>query len=354
MPLHTLTLENFRNHSQSTVEFGEKNTIFIGQNGAGKTNLLEALYSFAILRPFRASKREVFVRDKEPFARVILKKDDDLLEIFWETAPARTVFKKNGVIMRTAEFLNQKNFFAVLFAPDDLNLPFVAPGERRKIFARTLGGLFPDYFTAHLRFEKVLKRRNRLLQDQALAHEFAFWDEEFATLSTLLTARRAEFIDFLNTRLADYFSQIAGRKSDLRADFVPSSDDITVDLSKNFVRDLAIGSTSRGAHRDDFVFYLRGEPLAEQASRGEVRSAILAFRLAERDFIREKTGSAPVLLFDDVFSELDHQRAEAFLALVRDEQAVITTTDLDGLDFDLMKARVYAVAEGGIKSSGLD
>lgn len=349
--IKTIILENFRNHQLTEISFSDKTTVFVGENGSGKTNILEAVYSFAVLKPFRSHKREIFINENSGYAKLQLSTKENKLEIFWQKIPASTVFKKNRVKLKTSDFFEQKNFSAVLFTPDNLNIPFASPSERRKLFSNVLSQVFQEYFESQLNFDKILRHRNRLLQDyreqKAKKSDFDFWDQKFITESTLLTEYRQKFIDFINTKITNYFQQISKNKKELKIDFLPSSLNIAEDLEKNFQKDVIIGTTRKGAHRDDFIFYLDGISLTEKASRGEVRSAILAFRLAERDYITEKTDTKPLLLFDDVFSELDEIHRKAFLDLIQEEQAIINTTEIP---FALPEPFIsYKVENGSIK-----
>ena len=224
MILKSIKLQNFRNHKEIVIDFDKQNTFLVGENGAGKTNIIEAIYSFAILRPFRSAKKEVFVREGENYAKITLnishqegcspeiddlldemesgdtdiqynkiidKKEDFIvieptitfnkrLEIFWQTSPKRTVFKIDDIKLTTREFLNKKDFFAVLFVPDDLNLPFSSPSIRRKYISRTISPLYHDYFEAELKLEKILRQRNKLLEEiregRAERSEIDFWN----------------------------------------------------------------------------------------------------------------------------------------------------------------------------------
>ncbi len=331
MNIKQIILENFRNHTKNIISFSEKTTIFIGENGSGKTNIIEAIYSFAILKPFRSTKREIYIKEEENYSKLTIEANQKTLEIYWEKTPARTVFKKDKIKLKTSEFLKEKEFYAVLFTPDDLNLPFSSPSERRKLLFRVVAPVHREYFESHLKFEKILRQRNKLLQryaeQQAEKSEFEYWDQEFIKHSQILTQYRKDFLKYINSKIEKYFQEISQNKKKLSINFIPSSENIAEDLEKNFQKDIIIGSTSRGAHRDDFQILINDENLTKKASRGEVRSAILAFKLAERDFIQENKEIKPLLLFDDVFSELDEIHRRSFLKLIKNEQAVINSTE---------------------------
>ena len=354
MIIKRLSLENFRNHKKTVLNFSKNITVLLGKNGAGKTSLLEAIFCFTILRPFRNFRKKVFIKDQEDFARAVVETNENKLEIFWQITPQeQTVFKKNLAILSTSEFLREKNFFAVLFSPENLTLPTAQPRERRRFLSQILSLVNEQYFFYALNFEKILKNRNRLLQKFALKkakkEEFIFWDRELIKYSQFLTQKRAELIDFLKQDLEKNFQKISANQDQLKIDFKPSSQNLNDDLAANFDRDVLLGSTSKGAHRDDFCFYLRNKPLGQIASRGEMRSCILALKLTECAFLKAQSGKNPLLLFDDVFSELDQKHCQAFLKNLTNNQVIISTTEKE-LFFPKKNLQIIKVKNGSTSS----
>jgi DNA replication and repair protein RecF len=330
--LKQIYLENFRNHQELALSFSQPIAIITGINGIGKTSLLEAIFALATLKPFRSAKRRVFIKSKGDYALIKGDFSEESLMIYWQQKPQRkTVFKRNEIRLDLNEYLTKKDFLAILYAPEDNNLPFTSPRERRKFLARTLVPIRPGYFQKILDYEKVLRQRNKLLQlyneSRARLQEFDYWDQQLISLGEVITRERANYLDFIAKKITSYFQLITGTKDTLSLYFKSSSSDLVQDLANNFRRDLALGSTSVGAHRDDFELFLNKRALGEVGSRGEVRSAILAFKKAEFDFIFEQTSKKPLLLFDDVFSELDSTHRQGFLQLVAKSQTIITATD---------------------------
>lgn len=341
MYLSSLQLQHFRNIAEAHLEFGKGINILVGQNGQGKTNILEAIFALALSRPFRSREKEVFIEHHADFARLkgmvhCGNNEEETLEIFWEQrSKSSAVFQRNRVQKNSAEFLSSKHFFAVLFAPEDMELPFAAPRVRRQFLSRLLSTLFPEYLAAALKYEKVLKHRNKLLQEYsegtAQKMEFDFWDAELTKWAEVLETYTIQFFEFASTRLTQNYHAISQKKDRLTLKFIPSvapEEDFFAVLQKNFSRDVRYGSTQRGAHRDDFALLLNDHPLEAVGSRGEVRSALLALKLCERDFIAEQTSVAPVLLLDDVFSELDEERRTALLKVFENTQVFISSTHL--------------------------
>jgi len=360
MHLHTLSLENFRNVEKITLEFSSGLNIFVGQNGQGKTNTLEAIYALSLSRPFRSREKEVFLRYGKEYGRIkgevkLGKKEQENLEIFWENLDQRrngTVFKKNGVEKISLEYLESKHFFAVLFAPEDMELPFAAPKKRRQYLSRVLSPIFPRYLEALINYEKVLKHRNKLLMKYHASKterlEFAFWDAELVKWGEVLRVQRSELMAFIQNKIAEKYQLLSSSQDILSGRFLPSLEanaDFFTELQASFTQDIAYGATQKGPHRDDFELLLNDKPLTETASRGEIRTALIALKLCERDFIAEQMTIFPVLLLDDVFSELDEERRVALLKIFADDQVFITTTHLPKLPKG-KKVEIFTVVEG--------
>ncbi len=341
MKIESLLLEHFRNYDHKEVVFSEGVNVFVGENGAGKTNILEAIFSLSFSKPFRSHKKEVFVQHQKDYARLKgvffdAEKKTEILEIFWGLQPKKTnLYKKNDIKISASRYIQEKKFLSVLFSPEEMNLPVAAPEQRRKFLSRVLSPLFPEYFEASLKYNSVLKNRNILLkkyfEGQAQRSEFFFWDEELGKYHDILQKFRHQFFDFVNENISEYYSQIAKTPEQAELQFFPSVEktqkflDI---LSENFDGDVRRGRTTQGSHRDDFAFLLRGIPLEEGASRGETRTTLLALKKCEHQFVRTFGKSEPILLLDDVFSELDVLHQEHLLQTIAEHQAIITCTEL--------------------------
>ena len=335
MFLREIFLENFRNHRATCLEFSKKKTILTGANGAGKTAILEGIFALALCKPFRSSHKKVFVKSGETFARVRGQVESEsgkqALEIFWKKNPNRTVLKVGDSPTGTREFLQRKKFFAVLFCPESLQIVAGPPAGRRKFLAENLLPVSDDFFQESFRLEKILKNRNALLQafarGQAGKSEFAFWDRQLVQASAQVTQMRDDLIDFFNARVGQHFQAISGTAEKLQLKFCPSTQDLAGDLAKNFKRETILGTTEKGAHRDDFEIFLDGEKIAHTGSRGQVRSCLLALKFCQRDFLHERTGQSPVLLLDDVFSELDLNHRQCLLRSFDSSQVILSATE---------------------------
>ncbi len=331
--LRHLSLQNFRNHARLVADFAPEGAIITGANGSGKTSILEAIFLLSTLRSFRHRSMEHVVQEGMSDCEVIATTDAEEFALRWQFSPRKkTVLRRNNVVISTPELLKRKAFFAVLFSPEELQLPFLPPRDRRRFLNRLLTPLFPAHLKDLRTMDKVLESRNALLkriaEGVATRAELEFYDQAFAEVSRQVTALRQRFFDEAQTAIARFYQTISGTAATLRIRFVADvNENITEILTQEYQRDLARGTTSRGAHHDDFCFLLDGQPLESHGSRGEVRSAILALKMAERDFVHTITKQEPVLLLDDVFSELDADRRRHLMEFIAGRQCFVTTTD---------------------------
>lgn len=343
-----LHFQHLRNHTQFSYEIPEKGLLIVGKNGSGKTSILEALFLLSVTKSFRSTNILPTIQEGEEWMEIGAQTERETLLYRWQGTPTRkTAFQRNGVLMGTAEILRKKNFLATLFSPDDLLLPFSAPALRKKYINRLLVPLFPEHLALLHRFEKVLASRNALLkrisEGRASAEELEFYDEEFAKYSEEITEKRKSFFESISFSLGKNYATISGKKDDFQITFQPSSTENTLKkLQERQGKDIFRGTTGIGAHGDDFSFLLRNTPLSETGSRGEVRSAILSLKMAEAEYAEKVRGSRPILLLDDVFSELDEDRRMHLFSFIEQQQTIITATDIPqkggkDVDFPLLK-----------------
>lgn len=328
-----LSLKNFRNHEFFSTDFHNEGAIITGANGSGKTSILEAIFILTSLRPFRSKTMQPVVSNGETFCEIIAETTDEAFLFRWQFLPEKkTALRRNGVLMSAPEILKRKAFYAVLFSPEELQLPFAAPRERRRFLNRLLIPLFPDHLRELRRLDNVIESRNKVLkriqEKKASREELEFFDDALAESSVKVSDMRAKFFSDQQQEIVNNYRLISGSNMNLHIEFQP---DIQGDpreiIRAEYKRDLLRGSTGKGAHHDDFYFLLENKPLQECGSRGEVRSALLALKLAERAFVKKTTGKEPVLLLDDVFSELDAERRRYLAETIIGAQSFVTATD---------------------------
>lgn len=378
MKLTNLKLENFRNYSKFNYDFPKDKEliVIIGPNGTGKTNFLEAIYILSLGKSFRSLDNDDLVGWESEYLRctanATIDEEDCHLEVFYSTAPTRRKnFKKNGVNLKNSEYLG--NLLTVLFHPEDLNMLYLNPSLRRRYMDIVLSQTDRSYLLALSNYKKALKQRNALLgqlrdayfnkaqesSQEVLQNDLTAWDEEIVKYGTPIITKRLEFTAFLNKHIEKIYSSISGEKERISIEYLskivtpnslatdpdhplpPTISQLYADaLTFRKKHDTFKAETSIGPHREDLVFFINGKNICASASRGEFRTLLLALKLAEIEFIKEKTGKNPILLLDDVFSELDHKRQTHLLESIKDCQTIITTCDTSGLD-DLPSNTVF-------------
>ncbi len=345
--LKNLTLEHFRNHKKYNLNL-EKTTVIVGKNGIGKTNVLEAVAILAFGRSFREEDKRNLINFDSNYARV---KTGDL-EVYIEREPRLKMLAKNkGVGRRLADFIGLLP--AVVFSPETVDIIIGAPRDRRRFMDILISQTNKEYIKALTAYTNTRRQRNHLLQriakGEAGESELDFWDQELADHAKIINKKREELMAYLSDHLSDLYKEISG-KQDKNLEVIydqKSGDDLVKKLVQNRTREIAIGSTIYGPHRDDLEFRLAHKNMANFASRGELRSAILALKVAELHYLEEVIKKSkvlkpivdsPVLLLDDVFSEFDQDRKKHLSKLIAKYQSLITTTEKSQLPDGLLKS----------------
>jgi len=346
MILKEISLQNFRSYQEKEFKFSRGLNLVVGPNTAGKTNLLEAIFLLASRKSFRAKLETEMINYQSQIARLKGRVEFDSQKITLEIVLTKgelngvKVAKKrylvNGVSRRLVDFL--ENFRVVYFGPQDLEIIINSPSIRREWLDMVLEQADRDYRRASLSYKKGLRQRNRLLEqirDEGRAKSsLFFWDKLLLENGNLITQKRQEFIDFIN--------QQPKRFGELTV-YYDKSVISPQRLAQYAEEEVAAGMTLVGPHRDDIKFQIPNSKfqikrdLSCFGSRGEQRIAVFCLKLAEMEFITQKTGQRPALLLDDIFSELDHQRRKHLLEVIPRQQTIITTTDLHLVEPEVRK-----------------
>jgi DNA replication and repair protein RecF len=337
--------------------------VFSGDNGQGKTNLLEAIFIIATLRSFRTAKLAdavAFGAERATLGARVLK--DELVRLYEVELShgARKVTLDGKAVRPLARYFG--GFNVVVFTPEDLALPRGAPADRRRFLDRGVFNLRPDYLATAQDYERVLKTRNTVLRqagdeviDRGRAENLlAVYDQQLAVLGARVIASRLAFLDLVQEELATAFSAITRTGLTASARYMVRSDAVTSDaivgkLAASRMKDFATRATQVGPHRDDVVFELAGREAGTYASQGQLRALMLAWKTAELQVLGRAHGDPPILLLDDVSSELDPQRNEFLfehLATLAG-QCFITTTHPDHVLLRQHRAD-YTIAKGEI------
>lgn len=339
MSITGIQLSNFRNFTDKTIKFSDGITVIIGDNAAGKTNILESVAMLATGKSFKAKLEQELVKIDEEIARVkgkIIYDEKSDLEIILTRGEvngttariSRKKFLVNGVARRLVDFVGHAK--VVLFAPADMELVTESPSIRRKFLDTVLSQVDREYRRSLLSYEKGLRQRNRLLfriREEGISRsQLLFWNTLLIKNGDYLSTKRAEFIDFVNAIPA-----IDQHSFTLEYDRSAISQ---TRLEQYASEEVAAATTLVGPHRDDFIFEDKSEEeraisrdLAAFGSRGEQRMAVLWLKIAELQYIEEVSGQKPTLLLDDIFSELDHEHREKVFQLAKKQQTIITTAD---------------------------
>ena len=332
MILKTLRVQNFRTHSDFILEIGEKSTLISGANGSGKTSLLEAIYFALQGTSFRSSDKEILRNDGSSWFRIDLKDSKDSL---------RTIIFNNAVQKSKKQFLVDGNKKArlssnlripvVLFEPDDLQLLSGSPTRRRNFLDYFLSQIFPSFQLALARYNKALKQRNNLLKRDNVSKDELFpWNLMLAEYGAEIISKRQDFLELLNSKIEEVYFEISGVKDEIEIDYLGekiSKNEILAILSENIERDKILGYTNFGPHKHDIQFIFNKKPAQNVASRGENRSLVLALKFIETDILSDLTSKRPIVLLDDVFSELDDDRQKLLTKHFSKYQTIITSTN---------------------------
>jgi len=324
-----LRLENFRVFEQAEFSFGPV-TVIVGNNGVGKTSILEAISMLSLTTSWKTEKDSEVVRWEAPFTRVTSGDRELVVQVH----PYMKRMKIDGISKRATEVIG--SFPTILFEPDDLSLLYAAPSQRRQYIDRTISQTSQAYTRAVLQMQQVLKQRNRLLKNiqegMAGESELPFWDQQLAELQEVIQEERAAFLTFLQEKVPAVFDGMVPGGLDSQIHYLKSphaaEQEFRHHLEKNRYKEIAAGVSLYGPHREDFSVTWAGHPVEQGMSRGQSRALMVAFKMAELDYIAERSEKRPVLLLDDIFSELDLERRHRLFSVLSGYQVIMTTTEL--------------------------
>ena len=329
MIIKSVELTNFRNHTHYLIECDDEVSLILGANGWGKTSILEAIYILTRGKSFRATDRDILKRTTD-FYRIKLEYQNG-------TTIIATYDGKNKLFTitdkKSKRLPSKYKYPIILFTPSDLNLISHSPGRRREYFDHIFSQLDESYATSLSKYNKAIKQRNELLKKEPFSPESTFsWNLLLARYGTILATKRQAFISEINSRLTSTYRSIAKNEDEVDIDYTSDALNFTESTYLNTIeqsttRDIYLGHTSFGIHRDDYLFNLNHRPADTSASRGETRSIIIALKFIEASLIYEQLGVKPVILLDDVFSELDATRRQCLINNFKNHQVIITSVE---------------------------
>lgn len=369
MYLDHFTVQNFRNLKKVDVDFDPNVNIFIGKNAQGKTNLLEAIYFLALTRSHRTNSDRELIGFGGKYTNMLGHVQKSQVESTLRvliTHKGKKVWINRVEQPKLSKYVGQLN--AILFSPEDLELIKGAPALRRRFMDQEFGQVNPEYLYFASKYRQVLLQKNNYLKQLAKgkAKDQVFLDvlsDQLAGIAAEVISRRFKFLTYLSHYASDAYAHISLGGEKLTIAYHPSVSDIAADdtteemyqkilasFARNKQTEIRKGTTTSGPHRDDIEFKLDGKNAHLYASQGQQRSIALSVKLAEIQLIHQLTDEYPLLLLDDVMSELDHSRQSALLNYIHGKtQTFITTTDLAGISWKIIhQPRVYHIQSGKI------
>lgn len=337
MIVKSLKLKNYRNYNLLNIEFDSKTNILYGDNAQGKTNILEALYLSGTTKSHRGTKDRDIIQfgNDESHIEMFIEKDgiDFQVDMHLKKNSPKGIAVNKIPLKRAGELFGIIHF--VFFSPEDLNIIKEGPAGRRRFIDLELSQLDKVYLNSLSNYNRIINQRNSLLKDmyreEHLAETLDIWDIQLVQYGNKVIEERKKFIDKMNGIISKIHFHLTGGKEDIKLVYEPSVGSMTLEqaLKKNRERDLRMKSTSVGPHRDDICFMSGNIDVRKFGSQGQQRTAALALKLSEIELVKELIKDTPVLLLDDVLSELDKNRQNYLLDSIHDIQTIITCTGLD-------------------------
>ncbi len=359
MIIKSIQLENFRNYDSLDLNFEKGTNILYGDNAQGKTNVLEAIYLSATTKSHKGSKDKEIIHFTQEEAHIRTNLDKEGME--YRVDMHLRKHKSKGIaingqhIKKAADLIGLLN--VVFFSPEDLSIIKNGPAERRKFVDMELFQIDKFYLYNLNQYNKIINQRNKLLKDfyynSDITETLQVWNMQLVSYGKQIISRREQFAEQLNEIIFDIHKNISGGKEELKVLYEPNvtEQDFEIKLKNSQEKDIKLKMTSVGPHRDDFCFMVNGIDIRKYGSQGQQRTAALSLKLAEIELIKRVTNDDPVLLLDDVLSELDSNRQNYLLNNIGNIQTIITCTGLDEFinnRFEIDK--IFKVSNGIIKS----
>ena len=360
MQIKNLSLQNFRNYENEKFTFSEGLNVLFGKNAQGKTNCAEAVFYLCTGTSLRIRHDKQLIRIGEPCAKISAEAENRYGSVTIEAdifEDKRELRVNGGKITKNADLMGHIN--SVFFSPGELRLIQDRPDERRRFMNMSISQTSPAYYTALLRYNKILDQRNVLLKNrdvELILDTLPVWDEQLCKYAAVIVRKRAEFLE----KLAPYAKELHAFLTDGAEELVISpekkyegeegeiAEKLKKQLGRNYEKDLRLGFTTVGPHRDDIDFFISGKDAKAYASQGQTRTAALSVKLAEVEIFRELSGEYPVLILDDVMSELDLPRRKKLLKRITSVQTILTCTHAERVLYGA-ECRKIRIEDGKIR-----
>ncbi len=360
MQISSLKLLNFRNYESLELKFSPKVNLIYGKNGMGKTNIVEAIYMLGLTKTFRSNNDDIVIKKGKNIAKIEGTIKDKILnnyKIIISNAGKRIKIDNNK-IGKVSDYITKVNI--ILFNPDDLKMIKDTPSIRRKMLNIEISGINSDYLVLLTTYNKVLKQRNAYLKalSKKNNYDLSFLNiltEQLVDIGLKIMLIREEFINNINSYISDIYYEITHKgtlKVVYKSEFMGKQKETILKMfAKNISREIFLGKTIFGIQHDDLEFKIDKEIVKEFSSVGEQKNSIISFKLAEIKNIEAKLEKKPILILDDLFSELDEEKINNILNIIdKDLQTFITTTEITKVDKKILEsAKIFHVIDGIVK-----
>ena len=360
MQISSLKLLNFRNYESLELKFSPKVNLIYGKNGMGKTNIVEAIYMLGLTKTFRSNNDDIVIKKGKNIAKIEGTIKDKILnnyKIIISNAGKRIKIDNNK-IGKVSDYITKVNI--ILFNPDDLKMIKDTPSIRRKMLNIEISGINSDYLVLLTAYNKVLKQRNAYLKalSKKNNYDLSFLNiltEQLVDIGLKIMLIREEFINNINSYISDIYYEITHKgtlKVVYKSEFMGKQKETILKMfAKNISREIFLGKTIFGIQHDDLEFKIDKEIVKEFSSVGEQKNSIISFKLAEIKNIEAKLDKKPILILDDLFSELDEEKINNILNIIdKDLQTFITTTEITKVDKKILEsAKIFHVIDGIVK-----
>ncbi len=362
MNITTLNLKNFRNYEEEVFEFENGINLLIGANAQGKTNAAEAIFFLCTGYSPRANKDKLVIKNGQETAEISGVASSNYgevsVKIHFNKSDKKSVYINGLQVLRIGELLG--NIHSVFFNPSELKLVQESPEDRRRFLNISLSQMSKNYFYALQRYNKILAQRNNLLKDpekEVVFDTLPVWDKQLSSEAAKIIKARNGFLSQLAPIAEEKHAFLSEGKeiltmkteSGYQGDETEIADALYRDLNKNLEKDVRLGFTSIGPHRDDVKFVLNGDDVRVFGSQGQQRTVALSLKLAETEMFKNRFNEYPILILDDVLSELDKKRQRKLISAVENLQTVFTATGIDRTVFKNKQINKIVVENGKIK-----
>lgn len=354
MKISNLKLINYRNYRFINLEFNKSLNIIYGNNGVGKTNLVEAIYTLSLTKSFRTSNDKLLIKNNELCTKIegeVENKGVNNYKLIINKEGKKVYFNDN-LITKISEYISKINI--ILLEPEDQMIFTGSPSERRKLINIEISKLYSEYILYLNNYNRILKQRNaylRKLYNNKLSYDYLnILTNKLIDYGLKIYEYRKEFINNINKYINEKYNLIF-ENGNLVVEYISSfkqtRENILNSYDKNFNRELTLGKTLFGIHHDDLIFKLDDFDIAERGSNGQKKNAIFSFKLAEISMIKELFNDYPILILDDLFSALDNNKIDNIIRILNEDvQTFITTANLNDIDKNLIKkAKLFAIFE---------